>query len=66
MTTQTRDLRGVKDFINYAFRMPRDLHARIKKIAQERDVSIALIYQTAVERYLDELEKAERSELDLV
>ncbi len=57
MTTQTRDLRGVKDFINYAFRMPRDLHARIKKIAQEKDVSIALIYQTAVERYLDELEK---------
>ena len=37
--------------------MPRDLHARIKKIAQEKDVSIALIYQTAVERYLDELEK---------
>ena len=37
--------------------MPRDLHARIKTIAQERDVSIALIYQTAVERYLDELEK---------
>ena len=59
MTTQTRDLRGIKDFINYSFRMPRDLHARIKKIAQEKDVSIALVYQTAVERYLDEVEKAE-------
>lgn len=57
MSTKTRDLRGVKDFINYAFRMPRKLHARIKIIARERDVSIALIYQTAVERYLDELEK---------
>jgi len=57
MTTQTRDLRRIKDFINYSFRMPIDLHARIKKIAQERDVSIALVYQTAVERYLDELEK---------
>ena len=41
------------------------LHARIKTIAQERDVSIALIYQTAVERYLDELEDAVKTPRDV-
>lgn len=57
MRTQQRDLKGNKDLLTYTFRLPVDLHARLKNMAKKLDLSMAYIYHEALEKHLDELEE---------
>jgi len=55
--TRQRNLKENQDVLTYTFRLPTDLHARLKNMAKNLDISMAYIYHEALEKHLDELEK---------
>lgn len=41
--------------VGYAVRLPPELHARLKAASEERDLSMNLLIEKAIKRYLDSL-----------
>ncbi len=65
--TKQREMKDVEEKASYTFRLPIELHLKAKELANRLNVSIAYLYQTAIENCVEkesELEaEGERSAL---
>jgi transcriptional regulator with XRE-family HTH domain len=53
--TKQREMRDVEEKASYTFRLPIELHLKAKGVANRLNVSIAYLYQKAIENYVEKI-----------
>lgn len=55
--TKQRNMKDVEKKASYTFRLPIELHLKAKELANKEGVSIAYLYQKAIENHVEKKEK---------